>query len=120
MKKLFTAVTLMLVFSITANAQAKKADTKDVKETTQKFTPEVAAKKNADELSQFLSLKENETDNFERLFKMKQDILQDSNMSEERKTEMKRVVEAKIRATLDGEQMEKLESNPELFKRLLN
>lgn len=120
MKKLFTVVTLMLVFSITANAQAKKAVTKDTKETTQKFTPEVAAKKNADELSQFLGLKENETDNFERLFKMKQDVLQDSNMSEERKTEMRRIVDLKIRASLDGEQMEKLESNPELFKRLLN
>lgn len=120
MKKLFAAVTLMLVFSLTVNAQAKQAVTKNVKETTQTFTPEVAAKKNADELSQFLSLKENETDNFERLFKMKQDILQDSNMSEERKTEMRRVVESKIRATLDGEQMEKLEKNPELFKRLLN
>ena len=51
---------------------------------------------------------------------MKQDVLLDANMSEERKSEMKRVVEAKIRATLDGEQMEKLESNPELFKRLMN
>jgi len=118
MKKLIAAVTLMLVFSISANAQAKKAVVKEVTETT--LSPEVAAKKNADELTQFIGLKEDMTLNFERLFKMKQEVLLDKNMSDERKAEMRRVVELKIRATLDYEQMEKLDKNPELLKRLLN
>jgi hypothetical protein len=117
MKKLIAAVTLMLVFSINVNAQAKKAV---VKETIEKITPEVAAKKNADELAKYLDLKGDTALNFERLFKMKQEVLLDKNMSEERKAEMSRIVELKIRATLDGEQMDKLEKNPELFKKMLN
>ena len=86
MKKLIAVVTLMLVFSISVNAQAKKAVVKEVTETT--FTPEVAAKKNADELAEYLGLKEDITLSFERLFKMKQEVLQNKNMSDERKAEM--------------------------------
>lgn len=120
MKKLIAAVTLMLVFSIGAHAQAKQVAKKDVKEKTEAPDPIFASQKDAGELAQFLGLNETEKNNFERLFKMKHEVLQDKTMSEERKTEMRRVVEAKIRATLDGEQMEKLEKNPVLFKKLVN
>ena len=124
MKKLIAAVTLMLAFSINANAQAKKTAVKDVKNvkelTAEPLDPQTASKKDAGQLGEFLGLNDTEIMNFQRLFEMKQTVLQDKNMSEERKTEMRRVVEAKIRATLDGNQMQKLESNTELFKKLLN
>ena len=124
MKKLIAAVTLMLAFSINANAQAKKTAVKDVKNvkelTAEPLDPQTASKKDAGQLGDFLGLNDTEIMNFQRLFEMKQTVLQDKNMSEERKTEMRRVVEAKIRATLDGNQMQKLESNTELFKKLLN
>ena len=124
MRKLIAAVTLMLAFSINANAQDKKTAVKDVKNvkelTAEPLDPQTASKKDAGQLGEFLGLNDTEIMNFQRLFEMKQTVLQDKNMSEERKTEMRRVVEAKIRATLDGNQMQKLESNTELFKKLLN
>jgi hypothetical protein len=124
MRKLIAAVTLMLAFSINANAQDKKTAVKDVKNvkelTAEPLDPQTASKKDAGQLGDFLGLNDTEIMNFQRLFEMKQTVLQDKNMSEERKTEMRRVVEAKIRATLDGNQMQKLESNTELFKKLLN
>lgn len=124
MKKLIAVVTLMLAFSINANAQAKKTAVKDVKNvkevTAEPLDPQTASKKDAGQLGEFLGLNDTEIMNFQRLFEMKQTVLQDKNMSEERKAEMRRVVEAKIRATLDGNQMQKLESNTELFKKLLN
>lgn len=120
MKKLIAAVTLILVFSIGANAQAKKAVTKDTKEKVEAPDSIFASQKDSGELAEFLGLNETEKNNFERLFKMKHEVLQDKAMSEERKAEMRRIVELKIRATLDGEQMEKLEKNPALFKKLIN
>lgn len=120
MKKLITAVTLMLVFSINANAQNKKTTTKEVKEVTEKLDPAVAAKNDAIELSAYLGLKENESMNFQRLFEMKYQTLQVKDLSDERRTEMRRIMDAKIRASLDEKQMEKLEKNVELFKKLIN
>lgn len=142
MKKLIAALTLMLLFSISANAQAKseatngtkgtrkeatkevkvatKEATKDVKEVTENFDPVLASKKDAKELTNFLSLNETENANFQRLFEMKHNTLQDKNLSQERRTEMSRIMEAKIRATLNEKQMIMLESNPELFKKLIN
>ena len=99
MKKLIAAVTLMLAFSINANAQAKKTAVKDVKNvkelTAEPLDPQTASKKDAGQLGEFLGLNDTEIMNFQRLFEMKQTVLQDKNMSEERKTEMRRVVEAK-------------------------
>ena len=134
MKKLIAALTLMLLFSISANAQAKseatngtkgtrkeatkevkvatkeatkdvKVATKDVKEVTENFDPVLASKKDAKELTNFLSLNETENANFQRLFEMKHNTLQDKNLSQERRTEMSRIMEAKIRATLNEKQM---------------
>lgn len=107
MKKLIAALTLLLAFSINANAQDNRSAAEK-------------AKNQASELSQFLSLDSNTTDAFARLFEQKFTILDDKTLSAERKTEMSRVVEAKIRASLDGRQIDKLEKNPELFKKLIN
>jgi len=59
-------------------------------------------------------------ENFAKLFEQKFTILEDKNLEQERRTELSRVIEAKIRGTLDGNQMEKLEKNPELLKKLIN
>nr|WP_294776621.1 hypothetical protein [uncultured Flavobacterium sp.] len=109
MKKLIAALTLMLAFSINANAQDKK-----------ELTATEKGKKEAAELTQFLGLSATQNDDFYRLFEQKHRILEDTTLSAERKIEVSKVIEAKIRATLDGAQMEKLEKNPDLLKKLIN
>ncbi|MGV3695556.1 hypothetical protein [Flavobacterium sp.] len=112
MKKIIAALTLFLAFSINASAQDKSGYVD--------LTNTQKANKQAAELSEYLSLDATTTKNFVALFEYKFEVLNDKNATQERKTEMSRVVEAKIRGTLDGTQIEKLEQNPDLFKRLIN
>lgn len=112
MKKLIAALMLLFTFSLTANAQETKGYVG--LDSTQK------AKKQAAELGEYLGLDATTTTNFAMLFEQKFQILDDKNVEAERKAEMSRVVEMKIRASLDGNQMEKLEKNPDLLKRLIN
>lgn len=109
MKKLIAALTLMLAFSINANAQDKS-------------TPSAYdyGKKQAAELTEFLGLDKTQNENFARLFEQKITILDDKNLSPERRVEFSKAIEAKIRGTLDPAQMEKLEKNTELLKKLTN
>ena len=60
MKKFIAALTLMLAFTINANAQEKK-----------ELTSAEKAKKEATALSQYLGLNETQTADFERLFEQK-------------------------------------------------
>lgn len=107
MKKIFFVFALLLAFSISASAQEKKA-----------ATAQESAKKDAVELANLVKLDSEMTENFVRLFEMKYQILEDKNLSSERKEELERVMEAKIRATLDAKQMSLLEGNKALFERL--
>ena len=109
MKKIIGALILLLAFSINANAQSKKSQTASDK-----------AKKETAELTQYLSLDQTTSDNFYRLFEQKESVLETKDISAERRAELSRVIEAKIRATLDAKQTERLEKNPELFNRLIN
>ena len=109
MKKLIAALTLLLAFSINANAQDKKA-----------LTPLERGAKEAAEITQFLGLNETQNADFTRLLEKKHSILDDKELSTERRTEFSRVIEMKIRASLDENQIEKLEKNTVLFKKLIN
>ena len=107
MKKIFFVFALLLSFCATVNAQDKKA-----------LTSQEAAKKDAVELTTLLQLDNQMSENFLHLFEMKYQILEDKNLSADRKIELERVMDAKIRATLDAKQISILENNKELFDRL--
>ena len=109
MKKLIAAFTLMLAFSINANAQDKN-------------TPSAydLAKKQAAELTEYLGLDKTQNENFVRLFEQKNSVLENKDLTKERKDEFSRVIEAKIRASLDQNQIERLEKNKELFQKLIH
>jgi hypothetical protein len=116
MKKIFIALTLLFAFSFTATAQKMNVTNVEKKE---KVSAEAAAKQDALQISEFLGLDGAMTENFYRLFEMKYKTLE-NELSTERKTELSRIMEAKIRASLDAKSMEKLEGNQELFNRLIN
>lgn len=125
MKKIIAALTLLLAFSINANAQGKKSiranevQEKEVAfEKTKKESPDVEGKNQAAELSKFLDLNQTQTENFSRLFIKKEKSLAQPDITPEKRAELSRVVEDKIRAGLDAKQMEKLEKNTDLFNRL--
>lgn len=107
MKKFIAVLTLMLAFTINANAQDKK-----------ELTTAEKGKKEAAALSEFLGLDATITADFERLFEHKHRTLSDKTLSPERRAEVSRIIEMKISATLNDEQMEKLRANKELLKTL--
>ena len=98
MKKIIAALTLLLAFSLNANAQDKNG--------LDGLSSADKGKKQATELSEYLGLDQTMTHNFAMLFEQKFIITDDKNASPERKAELARVVEAKIRGTLDGNQMD--------------
>ena len=110
MKKIIAALTLLLAFSINANAQDKKSPSDAYDK----------ANKQATELSEFLGLDKVQNQNFARLLEQKITIFEDTNTSPERKVELSRIIEAKIRASLDADLMEKLEKNTALFEKLIH
>ncbi|RZJ34342.1 MAG: hypothetical protein EOO51_10075 [Flavobacterium sp.] len=106
MKKLLALITLFFAFALTANAQDRKPN------------PEEAAKIDAARMAEFLGLKGTQSDEFITLFVLKHQTLSDPKMSDQRKAEMSRITEEKIRASLTPEQLRKLEQNPEVFSSL--
>ncbi len=119
MKKIIAVVALLFAFSISANAQEKKVTVKEVaaKET---ITPEIAGKNDAKALSDLVKLDEKEFQIFSDLFQTKHRILAEQGLSQERKTELARVIDAKIRATLSADRVDTLDKNPDLLKKLVN
>ena len=106
MKKLLFIFTLICAFTFNANAQE------------QKMKPQDHAKKDASELAELVGLNATQTEDMARLFQMKYETLEIPNLSEERKAEMARIVEMKIMASLEPKQIELLEANKELLKKL--
>jgi L-2-hydroxyglutarate oxidase LhgO len=112
MKKIIASLMLLLAFSMNVSAQETKGYIG--------LNATEKGKKQAAELSEYLGLDATMNQNFAMLFEQKFQIIDDKNAAAERKAEMLRAVEGKIRATLDGNQMERLEKNPELLKKLMN
>ena len=129
MKKILFVLTIFCFSATAVNAQTKKATetakpVEVVKKTeeTINFIPVDAvalAKVDATDIKNLLNLDDIWTQNFYRLFEQKYKA-QNENLSLERKTGLNRIIEGKIRASLNPEQMAKLEAKEELFKRLVN
>lgn len=110
MKKLIAALTLILAFSINANAQDKSYDG---------LTAAEKGVKQAAELSEYVGgLDKIQIENFAKLFEYKFQVIDDINATPERKAEMYRAVEGKIRASLDGKQLDRLERDEVFLKKL--
>ena len=110
MKKIISTLLFFLCVTLVANAQEKKAPNNNE-----------LGKKDAVELSQYIGgMSETMIADFARLFEHKYRTLEEIKGSEERKKELSKSIEAKIRATLDGNQMDKLDKNPALLKKLIN
>ena len=106
MKRILFIFTMMLAFGVTAQAQDKKASAAS------------KARQEAVEMTDFLKLNSTELDSFTRLFQMKHETLENPNINAAKKKEMSVIVEKKIEASLDGNQIEKLRANKTLWEKL--
>ncbi|RTY90248.1 hypothetical protein [Flavobacterium sp. GT3R68] len=121
MKKIVTVITLLLAFTISANAQSNN-DAQTKKSNSQEvviLSPTAAGQKDANALSDFLGLNDTQREDFARLFEMKHETMQNKDLSIERKKEMSRNVGLKIEASIDGTQLAKLKANTALYNQLI-
>ena len=109
MKNLLGALVLFLAFTVNASAQ----------ETFKKVDEKVEAKTNLAALSEVVPVQGTLSEDLFRLFEYKHRNLNE-NLSTDRKAELARIIEMKLRATLSAEQMQKIESKPGLLKKLTN
>lgn len=109
MKNLLGALVLFLAFTVNVNAQ----------ETFKKVDEKIEAKNNMVALSEAITVEGTLSDDLTRLFEYKFRNLNE-NLSAERKIELAKVIEAKLRATLSQTQMESIESKKGLLKKLTN
>ena len=117
MKKMIFIVALFFGLSIVANAQVSKTKTEI---DYSKINVQEYAKRDAAELGTLLTLSQTKIHDFYNLFEMKYGVLSNEKLSMERKIEIKKATEAKIRASLDGNQIQILEKDKLLFERLTN
>lgn len=109
MKNLLGALVLFLAFTVNASAQ----------EAFKKVDEKIEAKSNLAALSVAVPVEGTLADDLFRLFEYKHRNLNE-NLSKERKVELARIIEMKLRATLTNEQMKLIESKEGLLKKLTN
>ncbi len=109
MKNLLGVLVLFLAFTVNASAQ----------ETFKKVDGKVEAKSNLAALSEVVPVQGTMSEDLFRLFEYKYRNLNE-NLSKERKVELAKIIELKLRATLSESQMKSIESKPGLLKKLTN
>ena len=109
MKNLLGALALFLAFTVNVSAQEFK-----------KVEEKVEAKLNLTALSEVISLEQGtlKQDLF-RLFEYKYRNLNE-NLSEDKKADLAKIIELKLRATLTDDQMKAIEKKEGLLKKLTN
>ena len=109
MKNLFGALVLFLAFTVNASAQEKFT----------KVDEKIEAKSNLDAVSEVVQLDAKLSQDLFGLFEYKYRNLNE-NLSIERKVELARIIELKLRATLTNDQMKSIEKKEGLLKKLTN
>ena len=111
MKKIITSLVFLLAFTVSVNAQDNNTQNK-------KVSNQELAKSDSFDVAKLVGLDKTKTEDFTRLFEMKQEILNNPNASEERKKEIVRIVGLKIEASLDANQIQKLKSNKVVYDKV--
>ena len=123
MKKIISTIALVLVCSLSTQAQDKKqapvAAAVSLSDETQKQNINQDPKQLAYELVKSLGLSESLIEQFYGLFSMKQEIMFNPEYSQERRTAFMASYKEKLKASIDAKSYEKLVANKELYSKLM-
>ena len=123
MKKIIAAFILFVSFSFTANAQEiKSVNSQERKQSTEvvetrKVDFNDLAKKDTHTLTKLIQLDEQKIKDLNGLFLYKHEALNKAKETRD-KEQISTIIEAKLRATLSPEQMEKVANQPNLLHQL--
>jgi len=116
MKKLIAVLTLLFAFTITANAQNKKAAPAPV--VTEKVSSDAAAKKDVAALIAKVTISESLKNDMYTLMVMKHDALSDAKLTAAQKEEVSQRFVKKLISALTPEQRAQVEGDAALLNQL--
>ena len=123
MKKIILSVAIMIGFATISSAQeVKKAaiqSSVSVKSNIQDDA-RMNSKLELNELSSIVDLSGVDTNGLYQIFEMKNQVINNPDASEERKTEMFRVFNEKLQGILGEKNYEALRSKPEFYKKIIS
>ena len=108
MKKIIAIVTMLLAFTISANAQDKK------------ISSEEAAKKDIAMLATKITMSDDLKSNLTTLMVMKHDAKSDVTLTQAQKENALNAYERKLLGGLSKEQQETIKKNPEFLRKLMH
>ena len=108
MKKIIAVVTMLLAFTISANAQDKKVSSQE------------AAQKDIATLASKITLSEDLKNNLTTLMVMKHDAKSDATLTPAQKENALNAYERKLLSALNKEQQETVKKNPEFLRKLMH
>lgn len=108
MKKIIAVVTMLLAFTISANAQDKKVSSQE------------AAQKDIATLASKITLPEDLKKDLTTLMVMKHDAKSDVTLTQAQKENALNAYERKLLSALSKEQQETLKKNPEFLRKLMH
>ncbi|MCR5863244.1 hypothetical protein LRS05_14435 [Flavobacterium sp. J372] len=119
MKKIIALFVVMLAFGLNANAQQKKAPKAAAKETTKELTVAEAAQSDLDALTAIITnLDKTKKQDLYNLFEYKHRTMREG-LSAERKAAVSQSIEAKLKASFEPADIQKLENNPAVMRKLI-
>ena len=123
MKKIILSVAIMIGFATISSAQeVKKAaiqSSVSVKSNIQDDA-RMNSKLELNELSSIVDLSGVDTNGLYQIFEMKNQVINNPDASEERKTEVFKVFDAKLQGILGEKNYEILRSKPEVYKKMVS
>ena len=119
MKKIIAILVVMLAFGLNANAQQKsvKAAQTAMPDAQKQENAKQAALKDIASLEQVITFTGTRKEEFTKLFEHKHRMYM-QDLSAERKAVVARSIEQKIKASLSPEDIQKIEAEPGLMKKL--
>ena len=124
MKKIISTVALVLVCSLSINAQDKKQVSKEeglalTNQVAIKSNPQQDAKMQAYEIVKYLGLKEELIEQFYTIINMKQEVFSNINYSPERRSVFMESFNEKLKGLLGEKSFEKLVANKDLYTKVI-
>jgi hypothetical protein len=119
MKKIITLFTIIFFASLSSNGQSQKKDKALATITPQELSIEEKAKADTRALIKFMDIDDKMAQSLTGLFTYKHRNLAVKDLSDESKKEIYRIIDVKLKATFNNDQILSIQKEPGLYDKLI-
>lgn len=113
------ALTILAIFAFSASTSAQTIDPSLSNERKEILIKE-AATNDYNALTEYVDTTPQQQEALQNFFQLKHELLNDPKLTKDEKVTLRKGLSTKFLATLEDGQIEKLKTNPELYKKLTN